>query len=239
MPIIDFKGPELLDKYVGESEKSVRQVFLRARASSPCIIFFDELDALCPRRGGGSEGGGVSERVVNQLLTEMDGLEARRNVFVVAATNRPELIDPAMLRPGRLDRLIYVPLPSPEDRVSILKALSTTVSLGPDVDLDAIGRNSKANGFSGADLAALLREAGLDVLRQLKSSQAIDDKNVYNEPGAGTVVTSKNFENAFKRTLPSVSKKDRDFYLTMQSRLCNARAHSAETGDLGTDSKGR
>ncbi|CAM9892333.1 unnamed protein product, partial [Laminaria digitata] len=140
---ISVKGPELLDKYVGESEKSVRQVFQRARASSPCIIFFDELDALCPRRGGGGEGGGVSERVVNQLLTEMDGLEARRNVFVVAATNRPELIDPAMLRPGRLDRLLYVPLPSAADRVSILKALAAKVSLGSDVDLDAIGSSSK------------------------------------------------------------------------------------------------
>lgn len=109
---ISVKGPELLDKFVGESEKAVRRVFERARASAPCVIFFDELDALAPRRGGGDgdggseggSGGGVSERVVNQLLTELDGLESRRSVFVVAATNRPELIDPAMLRPGRLDK---------------------------------------------------------------------------------------------------------------------------------------
>jgi ribosome biogenesis ATPase len=99
---ISVKGPELLDKYVGESERAVRQVFERARASNPCIVFFDELDSLCPRRGAdGGGGGGVSERVVNQLLTELDGLEGRKSVFVVAATNRPELIDPAMLRPGR------------------------------------------------------------------------------------------------------------------------------------------
>lgn len=97
---ISVKGPELLDKYVGESERSVRVVFERARTSSPCIIFFDELDSLCPKRGSdGGGGGGVSERVVNQLLTEMDGLDSRRSVFVIAATNRPELIDPAMLRP--------------------------------------------------------------------------------------------------------------------------------------------
>ena len=96
---ISVKGPELLDKYVGESERAVRQVFERARASAPCIVFFDELDSLCPRRGTDSGGGGVSERVVNQLLTEMDGLESRRSVFVIAATNRPELIDPAMMRP--------------------------------------------------------------------------------------------------------------------------------------------
>ncbi|CAN0471531.1 unnamed protein product [Ascophyllum nodosum] len=223
---ISVKGPELLDKYVGESEKSVRQVFQRARASSPCIIFFDELDALCPRRrlssGGGGEGSGVSERVVNQLLTEMDGLEARRNVFVVAATNRPELIDPAMLRPGRLDRLLYVPLPSPADRVSILRALSATVSLGPNVGLETIGRSRKAEGFSGADLAALLREAGLDVLRRLKNNEAVEGRGC-----GGTIITAENFENAFLRTQPSVSAVDRDFYVSMKDRLGNARAHSS------------
>ncbi|CAB1101477.1 unnamed protein product [Ectocarpus sp. CCAP 1310/34] len=226
---ISVKGPELLDKYVGESEKSVRQVFQRARASSPCIIFFDELDALCPKRGGGGEGGGVTERVVNQLLTEMDGLEARKNVFVVAATNRPELIDQAMLRPGRLDRLLYVPLPSASDRVSILKALSATVSLGPDVDLHAIGHSPKAEGFSGADLAALLREAGLDVLRQLKSRELIVGKGAYTEKGAGTVVMATNFNNAFLRTQPSVSAADRAFYVSMKDRLCKARAHPSES----------
>jgi ribosome biogenesis ATPase len=109
---ISIKGPELLDKYVGESERAVRKVFERARSSSPCIVFFDELDSLCPKRGSDSGGGNVSERVVNQLLTEMDGLDSRRSVFVIAATNRPELIDPAMLRPGRLDKLLYIPLPT-------------------------------------------------------------------------------------------------------------------------------
>ena len=94
-----MKGPELLDKYLGENERAVRQVFERARSSSPCIVFFDELDSLCPKRGSDPSGGGITERVVNQLLTEMDGLESRSSVFVVAATNRPELIDPAMLRP--------------------------------------------------------------------------------------------------------------------------------------------
>lgn len=127
---ISVKGPELLDKYVGESERAVRQVFERARASNPCIVFFDELDSLCPRRGAdGGGGGGVSERVVNQLLTELDGLEGRKSVFVVAATNRPELIDPAMLRPGRLDKLLYVPLPTREERGGILEALAKGVEL--------------------------------------------------------------------------------------------------------------
>lgn len=112
---ISIKGPELLNKYVGESEKAVRQLFKRARASAPCVIFFDELDSLCPKRG--SENNTSSERVVNQLLTEMDGLDERRDVFVIAATNRPDIIDPAMLRPGRLDKLLYVPLPNKQDRL--------------------------------------------------------------------------------------------------------------------------
>lgn len=111
---ISIKGPELLNKYVGESEKAVRQLFKRARASAPCVIFFDELDSLCPKRG--SENNSSSERVVNQLLTEMNGLEERGDVFIIAATNRPDIIDPAMLRPGRLDKLLYVPLPTKSDR---------------------------------------------------------------------------------------------------------------------------
>ncbi|CAM9122040.1 unnamed protein product [Chrysoparadoxa australica] len=225
---ISVKGPELLDKYVGESERAVRQVFQRARASSPCIVFFDELDALCPKRGGG-EGGGVSERVVNQLLTEMDGLEPRRNVFVVAATNRPELIDPAMLRPGRLDKLLYVPLPSPDDRVSILKALAKKITFAPGVDLEEIGRSPKADGFSGADLSALLREAGLDVLRKLKVREKAEGTGVYG--GSEVLIRQINFEGAFRRTLPSVSHDDQCFYNSMQGRLHKARARSESMAD--------
>lgn len=112
---ISVKGPELLNKYVGESERAVRALFKRASQSAPCVIFFDELDSLCPKRG--SENNSSGERVVNQLLTEMDGLDERVGVFIIAATNRPDIIDPAMLRPGRLDKLLYVPLPNAEDRV--------------------------------------------------------------------------------------------------------------------------
>ncbi|CAE7721717.1 nvl, partial [Symbiodinium microadriaticum] len=132
--------------YVGESESRVRQVFSRARASAPCVIFFDELDALCPKRGSGHEGGsGVSERVVNQLLTELDGLETRKDVYVIAATNRLELIDDAMLRPGRLGKLLYVPLPSAEDRGSILSAICRKVNVDTTcVDFEALGRDSRA-----------------------------------------------------------------------------------------------
>lgn len=122
-----------MNKYVGESERAVRQLFKRATLSAPCVIFFDELDSLCPKRG--SDSNTSSERVVNQLLTEMDGLEERRGVFVIAATNRPDIIDPAMLRPGRLDKLLYVPLPDKNDRHSILQTNCRNVPLEQGLDL--------------------------------------------------------------------------------------------------------
>ena len=136
---ISIKGPELLNKYVGESEKAVRQLFKRATQSAPCVIFFDELDSLCPKRG--SDNNTSSERVVNQLLTEMDGLEERVGVFVIAATNRPDIIDPAMLRPGRLDKLLYVPLPNSDDRLSILKTCWRKVPMAPGIDLARIANS--------------------------------------------------------------------------------------------------
>lgn len=232
---ISVKGPELLDKYVGESEKSVRLVFERARASSPCVVFFDELDSLCPKRGGDSSGGGVSERVVNQLLTEMDGLESRRSVFVIAATNRPELIDPAMMRPGRLDKLLYVSLPTPADRVSILKAISSNITFSPDVDLEKIGTSKKADGYSGADCAALLREAGLAVLKEScqneekakenQNDMEIDTNN--DEPPQALCIRPHHFDYAFDHVVPSVSRKDQARYLRMRDRMAQARSRAA------------
>lgn len=221
---ISVKGPELLDKYVGESERSVRLVFERARSSSPCIVFFDELDSLCPKRGSdGGGGGGVSERVVNQLLTEMDGLESRRSVFVIAATNRPELIDPAMMRPGRLDKLLYVPLPTPDDRYSILTALSSKVNLASDVDLKKIGYSPRANGYSGADCAALLREAGLAVLKENVTSDMMDENGDCSE----LCITERHFNYAFDHVVPSVSKKDQARYNRMRDRMAHARSRGA------------
>ena len=218
---ISVKGPELLNMYVGESESKVRQVFSRARASAPCVVFFDELDALCPKRGsGGDSGNGVTERVVNQLLTELDGLESRKDVYVIAATNRLELIDDAMLRPGRLGKLLYVPLPNQQDRVGILTALTKgsksisaisfdTASGG--VDLDQLGFDERAEGFSGADLAALVREAGLAVIREWRArieSSSVDDDNSLN----GAKILARHFEAAFKKVRPSVSADDRIRY---------------------------
>lgn len=216
---ISVKGPELLDKYVGESERAVRVVFERARMSSPCVIFFDELDALCPRRDGGHSGGGgggVSERVVNQLLTELDGLESRRNVFVIAATNRPDIIDPAMLRPGRLDKLLYVPLPGKDDRLSILTTLCRKTPLAAGVCLQTIAANECCEGYSGADLQSLVREATLNAL------------NV-TERGAKVTVGEHDFQAALKKVLPSVSKKDERIYNKLRSRMRQSRVSLSTT----------
>ncbi|XP_008693586.2 nuclear valosin-containing protein-like isoform X2 [Ursus maritimus] len=146
---ISVKGPELLNMYVGESERAVRQVFQRARSSAPCVIFFDEVDALCPRRSDRETGASV--RVVNQLLTEMDGLEARQQVFIMAATNRPDIIDPAILRPGRLDKTLFVGLPPPADRLAILKTITkngTRPPLGADVNLEALATDLRCDRYS-------------------------------------------------------------------------------------------
>ncbi|KAI4167924.1 MAG: hypothetical protein LQ343_006794 [Gyalolechia ehrenbergii] len=159
---ISVKGPELLNKYIGESERAVRQVFVRARSSIPCVIFFDELDALVPRRDDAlSES---SARVVNTLLTELDGLSNRQGIYVIAATNRPDIIDPAMLRPGRLETLLFVDLPGEEERVEILRTLSRQLSIVFDDALAEVAR--KCEGFSGADLESLLRRAGYSAIKR-------------------------------------------------------------------------
>ena len=159
---ISVKGPELLNKYVGESERAVRQVFVRARSSIPCVIFFDELDALVPKRDDSlSES---SARVVNTLLTELDGLSNRQGIYVIAATNRPDIIDPAMLRPGRLETLLFVDLPEEAERVEILQTLSRNLSIP---FTDAIADVARAcEGFSGADFESLLRRAGYAAIKR-------------------------------------------------------------------------
>ena len=159
---ISVKGPELLNKYVGESERAVRQVFVRARSSIPCVIFFDELDALVPKRDDSlSES---SARVVNTLLTELDGLSNRHGIYVIAATNRPDIIDPAMLRPGRLETLLFVDLPGADERVEILQTLSRDLSIPYTDAIAEIARGCE--GFSGADLESLLRRAGYAAIKR-------------------------------------------------------------------------
>ncbi|KAI4813216.1 hypothetical protein KUCAC02_024559, partial [Chaenocephalus aceratus] len=221
---ISVKGPELLNMYVGESERAVRQVFQRGRNSAPCVIFFDEIDALCPRRSGHESGASV--RVVNQLLTEMDGLETRRQVFIMAATNRPDIIDPAILRPGRLDKTLYVGLPPPADRHAILLTITkggTKPHLEQDVSLEEIAFNERCDCFSGADLNALVREASVNALREYLKSQPTTTATPGHTFTAGPVVDIRvsklNFEDAFKKVRPSVSKKEQKMYELLRESL--------------------
>ncbi|XP_028387048.1 nuclear valosin-containing protein-like isoform X2 [Phyllostomus discolor] len=211
---ISVKGPELLNMYVGESERAVRQVFQRAKNSAPCVIFFDEVDALCPRRS--DREAGASVRVVNQLLTEMDGLETRRQVFILAATNRPDIIDPAILRPGRLDKTLFVGLPPPADRLAILKTITrngTKPPLDADVHLEAVAEDRRCEGYSGADLSALVREASLCALRQEMARQKSG-----NERGE-LKISQKHFEEAFKKVKSSISEKDQVMYAALRQSL--------------------
>ena len=160
---ISIKGPELLSKWVGESEKGIREVFRRAKQAAPCIIFFDELDALAPRRGNGNDGN-VGDRVIAQLLTEMDGIEGREGVIVLAATNRPDMIDPALLRPGRFDLSVELQYPDEEGRRAIFAVHLRDRPLTPDVTIDELAKITP--GRSGADIEAICRRAALLALRE-------------------------------------------------------------------------
>ncbi|MEM0192601.1 MAG: AAA family ATPase [Candidatus Korarchaeum sp.] len=194
---ISVKGPEIMSKWVGESEKAVRMIFRKARQAAPAIIFIDEIDSIAPVRGYSSDSG-VSERVVSQMLTEMDGLEELRRVVVIAATNRPDLVDPALLRPGRFDRLIYVPPPDKEARLQILRIHTKGKPLAPDVDLEELA--ARTEGYTGADLANLVNLATLMALRE--------HINKYKDPKEATahkselLVTKRHFDEAMKRVRP-------------------------------------
>ena len=193
--LIAVKGPELLSMWVGESERAVREVFKKAKQTAPTIILFDEIDALAPRRSGDvSAGSHVTETVVNQLLTEMDGIETLENVIVIGATNRPDILDPSLLRPGRFDSRILVPAPDRDARLEIFKIHTRNMPLH-DVDLEELA--NKTNGYSGADIEAVCREAAMIALREnIKSDR----------------VTGENFERALKKIKPSVSKIDMKRY---------------------------
>ncbi|MEU6022233.1 AAA family ATPase [Micromonospora sp. NPDC047134] len=173
--VLSVKGAELLSKWVGESERAVRELFRRAREAAPTLVFLDEVDALAPVRGQATDGG-TTDRVVAALLTELDGVEALRNVVVVGATNRPDLIDPALLRPGRLERLVYVPPPDAEARAAILRAAARNVPLAEDVDLDELGGD--LDGFSAADCAALVRESALAAMRESLTAATVTAAHV-------------------------------------------------------------
>jgi transitional endoplasmic reticulum ATPase len=180
---ISVKGPEVLSKWVGESEKAVRKIFRKARQLAPCIVFFDEVDSIAPSRG--SESNKVAERVVNQILTELDGIEKREGVLFVAATNRPDLIDPALLRPGRIDRFVYAPAPDEESRLKVLEIHTKSMPL-EKVDLGAVAKATEH--FGGADLEAVCREAAMFAIREERKK-----------------VTQKDFDRAVEKVGPSLS----------------------------------
>ncbi|BAL92933.1 putative microtubule-severing ATPase [Actinoplanes missouriensis 431] len=173
--VLSVKGAELLSKWVGDSERAVRELFRRAREAAPTLVFLDEVDALAPTRGQATDGG-TADRVVAALLTELDGVEDLRNVVVIGATNRPDLIDPALLRPGRLERLVYVPPPDGEARAAILRASARAVPLDASVDLDELG--AELEGFSAADCAALIRESALAAMRDSLEASTVTAANV-------------------------------------------------------------
>jgi len=195
---ISVKGPELLNKFVGESEKAVREVFRKARQASPCIIFFDEIDSVAPTRGSGMGDSHATERVISQFLTEMDGLEELRNVIIVAATNRPDIIDSALLRPGRFDRLLFVPPPDVEARKQIFKIHTRKTPLADDVNLDELAR--KTDGYTGADIASLANTSVMLALRE-HISKAKDPEDA-KKRAKGLKVARRHFEEALQKIKP-------------------------------------
>jgi transitional endoplasmic reticulum ATPase len=186
---ISIKGPEVLSKWVGESEKAVRETFRKARMATPCIVFIDELDSIAPHRGGGDEGNRVTERVVDTLLTEMDGLTGLKNVVVIGATNRPELLDMALMRGGRFDRIIEIPAPDEKTREEIFKIHTKSMPLAKGVDAEELAK--KTDGYTGADIENVCREAGMAAIRRGVNVDKVEGKD---------------FESALEAVKPSVTK---------------------------------
>ena len=211
---ISIKGPELLSKWVGESEKGVREIFRKARQAAPCIIFFDEIDAIAPARGGDFGTSHVTERVISQILTELDGLEVLTNVVVIAATNRPDIIDTALLRPGRFDRLLYVPPPDYESRKQIIHIHTKKKPLADDTNIDNLA--AKMDGYTGADIAAVASAAVMLALREHISK--------YGKPQEAQShakelkIHMRHFEEAMKKIRP-LSTQELDMYKMISERF--------------------
>jgi transitional endoplasmic reticulum ATPase len=239
---ISVKGPELLTMWFGESEANVRETFEKARAAAPCVLFFDELDSIAQQRGGGhgGDGGGAADRVMNQLLTEMDGIGAKKNVFIIGATNRPDIIDPALMRPGRLDQLIYIPMPDYESRLSILKAILRKTPVHRDVDLAYLAANTEK--FTGADLTEICQRATKLAIRE-SIQRDIEREQIKKEAAAEGIVTEedeyedlvpeilpRHFEDSVRNARRSVSDRDLAQYSSFAATMQQARAALSGTG---------
>merc|ERR1711976_767099 len=228
--------------WFGESEANVRDVFEKARQAAPCVLFFDELDSIAQQRGGSSgDGGGAADRVMNQLLTEMDGVGAKKNVFIIGATNRPDIIDTALMRPGRLDQLIYIPMPDFESRLSILRATLRKSPVSKDVDLAYLA--AQTDKFTGADLTeicqsacklAIREEIERDIERQRLKEEAgdeMDDDDDDDDVDTMPEILPRHFESAVRNARRSVSDRDLAQYASFAQTLQQSRA--AVTGAAG------
>uniref|UniRef100_A0A3Q3B6P0 Transitional endoplasmic reticulum ATPase n=1 Tax=Kryptolebias marmoratus TaxID=37003 RepID=A0A3Q3B6P0_KRYMA len=248
---VSIKGPEMLTMWFGESEANVRDVFDKARQAAPCILFFDELDSIAKSRGGGAgDAGGAADRVINQILTEMDGMSDKKNVFIIGATNRPDIIDPAILRPGRLDQLIYIPLPDKPSRMAILKANLRKSPVAKDVDLDFL--SGITEGFSGADLTEICQRACKLAIREAIEAEIKAERQKQSRPGIPMdedfdpvpEIRKDHFEEAMRFARRSVSDNDIRKYEMFAQTLQQSRGFgnfragwaSGEEGSRGTPS---
>ena len=228
---ISVKGPELLTMWFGESEANVRDVFEKARQAAPCVLFFDELDSIAQQRGGSQgDGGGAADRVMNQLLTEMDGVGAKKNVFIVGATNRPDIIDTALMRPGRLDQLIYIPMPDFESRLGILRATLRKSPVSKDVDLSYIARET--NKFSGADLSEICMQAcKLAIREDIEHDVHATSESEDEEMGEFLPeLLPRHFEEAVRNARRSVSDRDLAQYQSFAKSLQRGGASYSSIG---------
>lgn len=214
---ISIKGPELLTMWFGESEANVREIFDKARGAAPCVLFFDELDSVGTARGSGSGGSGASDRVLNQLLTEMDGAGVKQNLFFIGATNRPDILDEALIRPGRLDQLIYIPLPDKPSRLNIFKANLRKSPVAPNVTFDFCSDLTKD--FTGADITELCQRAAKAAIRESIAAEEERRRLAAESGEAGDadmdgaedpvpVITRDHFEEAFQAARRSVTLSD-------------------------------
>jgi transitional endoplasmic reticulum ATPase len=240
---ISIKGPELLTQWFGESEANVRELFDKARAASPCILMFDEMDSIAKTRGSGGAGSSeAGDRVINQILTEIDGVGARKNVFVIGATNRPDILDPAVIRPGRLDQLIYIPLPDLKSRIAIFKAQLRKAPLDPEIDVEVLARST--HGFSGADIAEICTTASKLAIRvaileaedrqqKLESGEITEEEAAKSDVGSSMLITKRHFNFAMSRARRSVSEKDLALFEEFAEKQRAGRGEAANNFKFG------
>lgn len=240
---ISIKGPELLTQWFGESEANVRELFDKARAASPCILMFDEIDSIAKARGSGGAGGSeAGDRVINQILTEIDGVGARKNVFVIGATNRPDVLDPAIIRPGRLDQLIYIPLPDLKSRIAIFKAALRKAPVDANLNIEVLARSTQ--GFSGADIAEIVTSASKLAIREaimateerkakIESGEVEEVDGESNEIAGKMLIGKSHFNFAMSRARRSVSEKDLALYEEFSQKQQAGRGEAATNFKFG------